>query len=66
MPLQFPTAKVPAFACNAWETTHKLLVHHGHPAPEFHVLLDNECLQALKEAFAKNKINFQRVPPKEH
>ena len=65
MPLQFPTEKVPAFAMHGWETTQKLLVHNGHP-PELHIL-DNECSQAaLKDAVTKNKINFQRVPPKEH
>ena len=49
---------------NAWEQTHKLLVHHGHP-PDLHIL-DNECSQDLKDAFSKYKIQFQRVPPKEH
>jgi hypothetical protein len=48
----------------AWETTHKILVHHGH-APELHIL-DNECSQELKDSFQKYKINFQRVPPKVH
>jgi hypothetical protein len=49
---------------DAWEATHKLLVHQGHP-PELHIL-DNECSQDLKEAFQKYQIRFQRVPPKEH
>jgi hypothetical protein len=49
---------------NAWEQTHTLLVHHGHP-PHLHIL-DNECSQDLKDAFAKHNIQFQRVPPKEH
>ena len=49
---------------NAWETTHKLLLRHGHP-PDLHIL-DNECSQDLKDAFTKYKIQFQRVPPKEH
>ena len=49
---------------NAWEQTHKLLVQQGHP-PELHIL-DNECSQDLKDAFAKYHIQFQRVPPKEH
>ncbi|KAI2511404.1 hypothetical protein MHU86_3015 [Fragilaria crotonensis] len=49
---------------NAWETTHKLLLRQGHP-PDLHIL-DNECSQDLKDAFTKYKIQFQRVPPKEH
>ena len=49
---------------NAWEQTHKILVHQGHP-PDLHVL-DNECSQDLKDAFAKYQIKYQRVPPKEH
>ena len=49
---------------DAWESTHKTLVQHGH-SPELHIL-DNECSQALKDAFQKYNINFQRVPPKEH
>jgi hypothetical protein len=49
---------------DAWEKTHKLLVHQGHP-PELHIL-DNECSQSLKDAFAKHHVAFQRVPPKEH
>ena len=49
---------------DAWEATHKMLVHQGHP-PELHIL-DNECSQDLKEAFQKYQIRFQRVPPKEH
>jgi hypothetical protein len=49
----------------AWETTHKKLVQHGH-APNLHTILDNECSQDLKDAFVKYKVDFQRVPPKEH
>lgn len=49
---------------DAWEKTHKLLLHRGH-APELHIL-DNECSQSLKEAFVKYNVTFQRVPPKEH
>jgi len=49
---------------NAWESTHKMLVHHGH-APELHIL-DNECSQDLKDAFFRHQIRFQRVPPDEH
>jgi hypothetical protein len=49
---------------NAWEQTHQMLVHQGHP-PHLHIL-DNECSQDLKDAFAKHNIQFQRVPPKEH
>jgi hypothetical protein len=48
----------------AWEDTHKHLVQQGH-APTLHIL-DNECSQDLINAFAKYKIDFQRVPPKEH
>jgi hypothetical protein len=49
---------------DAWEQTHKTLVRQGH-APELHIL-DNECSQSLKDAFAKYRVTFQRVPPKEH
>ena len=49
---------------NAWEQTHRILVHQGHP-PDLHIL-DNECSQDLKDAFLKYQIKFQRVPPKEH
>jgi len=49
---------------NAWESTHKLLVRHGHPT-DLHVL-DNECSDDLKQAFEKHNIQFQRVPPHEH
>ena len=49
---------------NAWEATHKTIVRQGH-APELHIL-DNECSQDLKDAFAKYNVPFQRVPPKEH
>ena len=49
---------------DAWETTHKMLIHQGHP-PALHIL-DNECSQDLKDAFQKYRIAFQRVPPKEH
>ena len=49
---------------DAWEQTNKILVQQGHP-PELHIL-DNECSQALKDAFIKHRIIFQRVPPKEH
>ena len=49
---------------NAWEQTHTMLVHQGHP-PDLHIL-DNECSQDLKDAFTKHQIQFQRVPPKEH
>ena len=49
---------------DAWEATHKMLIHQGHP-PELHVL-DNECSDDLKKAFSKYKVQFQRVPPKEH
>ncbi|KAI2504487.1 Reverse transcriptase (RNA-dependent DNA polymerase) [Fragilaria crotonensis] len=49
---------------NAWEQTHKMLVHQGHP-PDLHIL-DNECSHDLKDAFTKYNIQFQRVPPKEH
>jgi hypothetical protein len=48
----------------AWEITHKKLVEQGHP-PNLHIL-DNECSQDLKDAFAKYNIAFQRVLPKEH
>ena len=49
---------------DAWEATHKMLIHQGHP-PELHVL-DNECSDDLKKAFSKYNVQFQRVPPKEH
>jgi hypothetical protein len=49
---------------DAWESTHKTLVQHGH-SPELHIL-DIKCSQALKDAFQKYIINFQQVPPKEH
>ena len=49
---------------DAWEETHKVLVHQGHP-PDLHIL-DNECSALLKQAFTKYNINFQKVPPKEH
>ena len=49
---------------DAWEQTHRLLIRQGHP-PNLHIL-DNECSQDLKDAFAKYHIQFQRVPPKEH
>ena len=49
---------------NAWETVHKKLIQQGH-APNLHIL-DNKCSQELKDYFAKYKIAFQRVPPKEH
>jgi hypothetical protein len=42
---------------SAWETTHKTLVQQGHP-PNLHIL-DNECSQELKDAFAKYNISFQ-------
>ena len=58
-----PNRKGPSIR-DAWEQTHKLLVHHGH-APDLHIL-DNECSQDLKNAFLSNRINFQRVPPHEH
>jgi hypothetical protein len=49
---------------DAWEATHKTLIHQGHTS-ELHIL-DNECSQELKDAFQKHQIRFQRVPPKEH
>ena len=49
---------------NAWEQTHRILLHQGHP-PDLHIL-DNECSQDLKDAFTKYQIKYQRVPPKEH
>jgi hypothetical protein len=49
---------------NAWEQTHMLFTHQGHP-PNLHIL-DNECSQDLKASFAKYHIPFQHVPPKEH
>ncbi len=49
---------------DAWEMTHKKLVHLGHPS-DLHIL-DYECSQDLKDAFAKYNDRFQRVPPKEH
>jgi hypothetical protein len=49
---------------DAWEATHKMLIHQGHP-PELYVL-DNECSDDLKKAFLKYNVQFQRVPPKEH
>jgi hypothetical protein len=42
---------------SAWETTHKTLVQQGH-SPNLHIL-DNECSQELKDAFAKYNIAFQ-------
>ena len=48
----------------AWESIHTTLRLHGH-APALHIL-DNECSQDLKDAFAKHNVTFQRVPPKEH
>ena len=48
----------------AWEKTHKMLVKQGH-SPNLHIL-DNECSQELKDAFAKYNVAFQRAPPKEH
>jgi hypothetical protein len=47
----------------AWESTHQKLMQQGH-APTLHIL-DNNCSQNLKDAFAKCKIAFQRAPPKE-
>ena len=44
-----PNRKVPSI-CFALESTHRLLVHQGH-ATELHIL-DNECSQDLKNAFA--------------
>ena len=41
-----------------------MLVKQGSP-PDLHILV-NECSQDLKDAFSKYKIDFQRVPPKEH
>jgi hypothetical protein len=58
-----PNRKGPSIR-DAWESTHRLLVHQGH-APELHIL-DNECTQDLKNAFLANRIAFQRVPPHEH
>ena len=49
---------------DAWESTHKILVHQGH-APDMHIL-DNECSQELKNSFQKYKIQYQLVPPREH
>ena len=49
---------------DAWESTHKMLIQQGSP-PDLHIL-DNECSQDVKDAFAKYNIAFQRVPPKEH
>jgi hypothetical protein len=48
----------------AWASTHKKLIQQGH-APDLHIL-DNECSQELKDAFAKYNIAFQRVPSKEY
>jgi hypothetical protein len=49
---------------DAWEKTHQMLIRQGHP-PYLHIL-DNECSDDLKKAFLKYRIQFQRVPPKEH
>ena len=49
---------------NAWETVHKRLIQQSH-APNLHIL-DNKYIQELKDSFVKCKIDFQRVPPKEH
>jgi hypothetical protein len=42
---------------DAWEATHKMLIHQGHP-PELHVL-DNECSDDLKKAFLKYNVQFE-------
>jgi hypothetical protein len=47
---------------DAWEMTHKKLVHLRHPFDLRN--LDYECSQYLKDAFAKYNVRFQRVPPK--
>ena len=49
---------------SAWEKVHSSLKLQGH-APTLHIL-DNECSNDLKQAFAKYNVDFQRVPPKEH
>ena len=41
-----------------------MLIQQGSP-PDLHIL-DNECSQDVKDAFAKYNIAFQRVHPKEH
>ena len=48
----------------AWVNTYKQLLNHGHTT-DLHII-DNECSQDLKDAFAKYNVPFQRVPPKEH
>jgi hypothetical protein len=41
-----------------------MLLQQGHP-PNL-CILNNECSQDLKDAFAKYNVSFQRVPPIEH
>ena len=49
---------------SAWTNCHNLLQRNGY-APVLHIL-DNECSTSLKDAFKKNSVDFQRVPPHTH
>ena len=49
---------------SAWTALHRQLQTNGY-APTLHIL-DNECSDDLKKAFAKYKMDFQRVPPHVH
>ena len=48
----------------AWVKLFNRLKYNGY-APELHIL-DNECSDTLKQAFTKNDVSFQRVPPHVH
>ena len=48
----------------AWTNLHTKLSRHGHEIK--HLILDNECSHDLRQAFKKNKIDFQLVPPNVH
>jgi hypothetical protein len=48
----------------AWTKLHNKLRDNGF-SPTLHIL-DNECSNVMKQAFAKHSVNFQLVPPHVH
>ena len=49
---------------HAWMKIFTKLSNNGY-RPTLHIL-DNECSHDLKRSFAKNNVDFQRVPPHQH
>lgn len=49
---------------DAWKILHNKFVKCGVQPTNY--ILDNECSQLLKDAFAKYNCTFQRVPPNNH